>query len=132
MPYSDPARQAEYQRDWVARRRAEWFAGKKCAWCAAAKQLELDHVDGSKKVSHRIWSWSAQRREDELAKCQVLCRQCHVKKTDAAGENPDKLRARRHGTKTMYGKWGCRCPACKAGNAARQARFRAARKSQGE
>jgi hypothetical protein len=42
---------------------------------------ENDHVDPSKKTSHSIWSWSPERREAEIAKCQVLCRPCHQLKS---------------------------------------------------
>lgn len=33
------------------------------------------------KVDHRIWSWSLERREIELLKCQVLCAACHLDKS---------------------------------------------------
>jgi hypothetical protein len=93
MPYADPTRQAEYQRDWMAKRRAEWFADKVCAGCGSAEELELDHQDPSLKVSHRIWSWSRPRREAELAKCRPLCSPCHQRKSSgevARGENKVK------------------------------------------
>jgi hypothetical protein len=48
--------------------------------------LELDHVDPALKVSHRVWSWARERREAELAKCQVLCHDCHVAKTAEGNE----------------------------------------------
>jgi hypothetical protein len=81
MPYSDPAKQTEYQRQWMAKRRADWFEGKVCVECGAAGELDLDHKDPKKKVSHRIWSWSEERRLAELAKCRPLCIPCHEKKT---------------------------------------------------
>lgn len=77
MPYRDPAAQREYQRRWKARRRAEWFAGRTCQRCGAADHLEIHHRAGEDKVSHAIWSWSKPRRDAELAKCVVLCRDCH-------------------------------------------------------
>lgn len=86
MPYKDPDQQREYMRQWVAGRRAEWFKDKVCELCGNWENLELDHIDPSKKVSHSIWSWSAQRRETELVKCRVLCNECHKKKS--AGEHP--------------------------------------------
>jgi 5-methylcytosine-specific restriction endonuclease McrA len=81
MPYKDPARKREYMREWIARRRAEWFAGKVCALCGSRENLELDHIDPAQKVSHRIWSWSGERRNQELAKCRPLCRSCHKPKS---------------------------------------------------
>ncbi|MEM1417446.1 MAG: HNH endonuclease [Myxococcota bacterium] len=71
----------EYQREWMAARRAKFFEGKACARCGATEGLELDHVDPTEKVTHCVWSWSEQRRSEELAKCQVLCRRCHKAKT---------------------------------------------------
>lgn len=70
---------------WIAQRRADWFAGKSCLRCGT--DLQLDHIDSEQKVDHRIWSWSAERREVELAKCQVLCEPCHKWKTEACDEN---------------------------------------------
>lgn len=74
-------RKRAYQREWVAKRRAEYFADKCCARCSSTENMELDHIDPRQKVSNSIWSWSAERRNIELAKCQILCRPCHVKKT---------------------------------------------------
>ena len=88
MPYADPARQREYSREWLAVRRREYFAGKDCADCGSQERLELDHIDPRAKVDHKIWSWSAARREVELAKCQVLCHPCHLAKTKEHRESP--------------------------------------------
>lgn len=68
-------------RRWMAKRRATWFEGKSCTSCGSQTDLELDHIDPSKKVDHKVWSWSDERRKRELAKCQVLCHDCHVIKT---------------------------------------------------
>ena len=94
MPYADPEQQREYQRKWVARRRAEWFEGRSCVDCGSVEELQLDHVDAKQKMSHRIWSWSAALREAELAKCVVRCRFCHKIKTDELShERAQKLSA---------------------------------------
>lgn len=89
-----------YQREWVARRRAEFFADKVCVACGSSEDLELHHRDPAEKESHSIWSWSAERRDAELAKCEVRCAACHL---DAHG----KL----HGTAKRYD-LGCRCTCC--------------------
>lgn len=81
MPYADPDRQRQFNREWIARRRAEWFANKACYRCGTTRNLRLDHRDPDTKVSHKVWSWSQERRDVELAKCQVLCHDCHVWKT---------------------------------------------------
>jgi len=72
----------EYQRQWMAARRAEWFAENgPCALCGSWDDLELDHVDPATKVHHVVWSWSKARREAELAKCRALCETCHKAKS---------------------------------------------------
>ena len=111
MPYSDPERQREYQRQWIARRRNEFFKGKVCVKCGSTTDLRLDHIDPTKKVSHSIWSWSRSRRESELAKCQVLCHPCHVKKTLGQMPITHGYGVAGHGTKRMYSN-GCRCRPC--------------------
>lgn len=92
MPYSDKDRQRQYQREWYAKRRAEFFADKACVVCNATEELELDHIDSFSKTCHKIWSWAKSRREAEIAKCQVLCHRCHVIKTQLAGEFVPKFR----------------------------------------
>jgi hypothetical protein len=85
MPYADPAKQAEYQRAWMAKRRVAWIeASGPCVDCGSWENPEVDHVDASTKVEHRVWSWAAPRREAELAKCVVRCTDCHKQKS--AGE----------------------------------------------
>ena len=71
----------KYQREWVAKRRADFFKDKKCVQCGSTERLELDHIDRETKESHSIWSWSEVRRLAEIAKCQVLCHECHRLKT---------------------------------------------------
>ncbi len=123
VPYKDAAKQREYARLWIARRRAEYMADKACLDCGATEQLEIDHVDPTQKVSHRIWSWSAARRSAELAKCVVRCRECHLKRTVAQRSIPLI-----HGTANAYNKKACRCDECKA---FQRERFRARRAGRG-
>lgn len=96
MPHKDPAAHRRYLTERRARIRAEWLAEHgPCVDCGAADELEVDHVDPTKKVSHRVWEWSVARREAELAKCVVRCHDCHVKKTtinrEGAYYKPSKL-----------------------------------------
>lgn len=111
VPYKDPAAQAKAQREWIARRRAEWLEGKVCARCGGDGPFEIDHIDRSAKVTHRVWSWSEARREAELAKCQVLCVPCHRAKTNTEVSVPLK-----HGLNGYLGTKRCRCPVCTAAN----------------
>lgn len=120
MPYKNPEQQRQYQREWRAKRRADYFADKACVICDTTDRLELDHIDPSKKVAHSIWSWSDERRLAELAKCQVLCVTHHRQKTNA------QLRSKaKHGERNRY-RGGCRCTPCTEANTQYQAARRAA------
>lgn len=96
-----------YQRNWIAQRRAEYLGEMRCNQCGSADQLEFDHVDASEKAlpASRLWSMSDRnpRKLAELAKLQVLCRDCHLGKTYGEAE---------HGTRRMY-KRGCHCLRCR-------------------
>ena len=105
MPYKDKILQREYQRQWMEKRRLDFFIDKVCSHCGSNTNLTLDHIDPSKKLSHKIWSWSEERRNEELKKCQVLCDDCHKEKTREEGVNLE------HGSCTMY-RLGCRCYLC--------------------
>lgn len=105
MPFANKSARLEYQRNWIASRRSTFFAGKSCVECGSTEQLELDHIDPAQKVTHRIWSWSAKRRNEELAKCQILCSDCHSDKTI------NESQTARCGDASMYRR-GCRCESC--------------------
>lgn len=121
MPYTDKDKNRQYQREWIKKRRQTFFEGKTCLFCNSDESLELDHIDRSTKVAHGIWSWSEARRNDEIAKCQVLCRKCHQDKT-----TKECYPERQHGTVTMYHRGGCRCRPCTDANAAQRRKERAA------
>lgn len=104
MPYKDKAQQAEYQRRWKAERRARYTADQVCRECGSAENINWHHRDPSTKVSHRIWSWSIERLEAELAKCIPLCNVCHTRLHCAQHIV--------HGTATGYSHYGCRCRRC--------------------
>lgn len=87
MPYKDPAKQRAFALARWNKNRSVWFqANGPCKSCGTWEQLELDHMDPTTKVSHRIWSWSEKRRLAELTKCQVLCKGCHQAKTASRRE----------------------------------------------
>lgn len=101
-------------------RREAWFKENgPCRHCGSWNDLELDHIDPSEKEHHAIWSWSDERREAELKKCQPLCYGCHKKKTfqDLYASYPNH----------SYRK-GCRCVDCKAAHAKERREYRAAGK----
>ena len=97
----------------IKRCRQDWFAANgPCASCGLWDRLEVDHIDSTKKVDHRVWSWSVARRNEELAKCQPLCYNCHKKKHSG----PE------HGV-SGYAR-GCRCKECTDAKWAANAKWR--------
>src|SRR4051794_1354101 len=96
MPMATKEEQREYQREWMARRRAEWIAANgPCALCGSDNDLTIDHINpglkhkslkgknknGTRQGTGGIWSWSKARRDIELAKSRVLCSECHTTKS---------------------------------------------------
>jgi 5-methylcytosine-specific restriction endonuclease McrA len=86
MPYKDPAKQRAFQLEWIHVRRREWIeANGPCRKCGSPERLECDHVDPSAKAMspRALWSLATDNpvRVAELAKCQVLCYECHSEKT---------------------------------------------------
>lgn len=97
----------QYQNNWIKRRREKWFRENgPCKVCGSWKYLELDHIKPETKLTHRIWSWNAERQKLELIKCQALCKKCHKIKSDK-----EKTLPIIHGTRTGWEK-GCRCKKC--------------------
>ena len=79
-----PEEQKAYQAGWMAGRRSMWFRlNGPCVQCGSDKNLELDHINPEDKVTHNVWSFSKDKMEEELSKCQVLCNSCHKRKTAA-------------------------------------------------
>lgn len=120
--YKDKTKQLEYQRVWRNNRRAKYIKihGGECVDCGSKEKLEFDHTDRTQKVSHRIWTWSEQRIEEELAKCRLLCWPCHNKKSVEEMKYPTRV----HGTNLMYVKDKCRCALCKKAHAEKNRAYR--------
>lgn len=114
MPYKNAVEKSEKEKLRILERRNEWFSRfDGCAKCHRKENLEVDHIDPSKKFSHRIWNWNSARRERELVKCQPLCSEHHLEKTvDWSRRNL------KHGSKTAYANHGCRCGDCRGWNRA--------------
>lgn len=117
MPNPNAEYHKGYQAGWYAGKRAQFLLGKKCVECGSAKYLEVDHVEKKKKKTHRIWSRTGEFAEMELKKCQVLCKDCHFKKT--AREN-----TKGEHSLSAYKKRGCRCKICKGYKAADSRKYR--------
>jgi hypothetical protein len=79
----------------VTNRRQEWLSKNgPCVDCGSWENLEVDHVDPSTKDPRLrkgsgsvIFTWKAEKREKELAKCVVRCHECHMAKTIKNEEN---------------------------------------------
>lgn len=87
--------------------------GGKCVSCGTKKNLEFDHIKKKNKtmdISNSIDTNEAKLIK-EIKKCQLLCRPCHVKKTNDAWDYAvDKTK---HGSIWMYKKYKCRCQKCR-------------------
>lgn len=90
MGYKDPIQQREYQLQWMIERRTAWVLENGPCSCGSWDQLEVDHIDASQKEMNpsAIWSRRQEIREAELAKCQVLCEDCHKAKKRINQEQP--------------------------------------------
>jgi 5-methylcytosine-specific restriction endonuclease McrA len=85
--------------------------GGKCNICGSTKNLEIDHIDPTIKEKNLslLTGRSLERFLEELKKCQLLCKECHTKKSVA---DRDQLDARLvHGTLSSYRY--CKCELCR-------------------
>lgn len=102
----------KYMRDRMVRRRTQAIKqlGGKCVNCGSIENLEFDHVNQDPDPRTRrgrgsIWTFSEERFQAELAKCQLLCRDCHKQKTLNEISAP-------HGG-GLSGKKNCTCTLCR-------------------
>lgn len=115
MRRSTPEQRAKHAADELKRyrrRRQEAIhrMGGKCVRCSSTEQLELDHVDPDRKTFDISANWSIKPATwaDEAAKCQLLCRTCHQRKT------VEQRAARIPHGRRRYRSQGCRCAVCNA------------------
>lgn len=64
-----------------SRRRQHYLRGASCVRCGSTKHLDADHIDPTTKVTSDFWNWPEEEFQVEWAKCQWLCRKCHLLKT---------------------------------------------------
>jgi 5-methylcytosine-specific restriction endonuclease McrA len=112
---------AQYMRDRRRKRKAALIdmCGGECMDCGSTERLEFDHVDPLTKVkevsSAKMLDGPMARVLEEVAKCRLLCHDCHRLKTVRCGETGgghNKIINPAHGTAAQYN-WGCRCDDCK-------------------
>lgn len=93
--------------------------GGKCLKCAATENLHFHHRNPKEK-SFTVGSggsFSEERWQQELAKCDLLCRDCHI---------VEHKPAHVHGDVRRY--WqGCKCAECRAANTAHSRRYKRSR-----
>ena len=82
--------------------------GGKCVACGATEQLEIDHINMAEKEFDmtKAMTYSRKKVLEEMAKCQLLCKSCHLEKTKR--DNPKTVD---HGG-GLTGKRNCRCELC--------------------
>ncbi len=122
MPQRDPEAYREYMRKYMldryTKRRAEAIEtlGGKCKICESTVDLQFDHVDPSGKAFTiaKFSSASERKFREEIVKCQLLCRPCHVKKT--MQDNGQQDARETHGTLSSYRY--CKCDLCREAKAA--------------
>lgn len=85
--------------------------GGKCVICGATTDLQIDHIYRADKnfAVSQWWSSSRAKMDAELAKCQLLCRDCHKAKT--LWEVGQKAAITTHGTLSAYRY--CKCRICR-------------------
>lgn len=102
-----------YMKNRYKKRREEAlsFLGGKCVECGKLERLEFDHINPEDKkfTIAEIWTHSKEKFWKEIVKCQLLCKDCHNKKTQR--ENGKQVAKGKHGTISTY-KY-CRCEDCK-------------------
>jgi hypothetical protein len=90
MPYKDPEQQALVIRTWRGVRAKEWNAlkGGPCSDCGNSyppECMQWDHRLGETKVRSisSMWSQSREKVLAEIAKCDLVCANCHAIRTKA-------------------------------------------------
>ena len=117
MGYLDKEKQNQYQNKWLKTRRLSWIKDNgPCQDCGSEENLTVHHEDPTQKESHRVWSWTKERRDKELAKCVVLCRTCHKERHFPFN----------HGSRGYSA--GCKCIICKKAHSEYQKKWKASKK----
>jgi 5-methylcytosine-specific restriction endonuclease McrA len=90
--------------------------GGKCVQCGSTKDLQFDHKNPKHKNHdlNDIKDGDEDRITKELAKCVLLCPNCHLQKTKDNKEHVNKdKQPSRHGKIWHYKRYGCRCRKCR-------------------
>lgn len=105
----------EYIREYREKRKKEAirYLGGKCKKCNSKKNLEFDHIDPTTKKNQisSMFTSSIVQFYEELNKCQLLCRRCHLRKSSENGDYTRNRKAWQHGV-SGYINQKCRCEIC--------------------
>lgn len=106
----------EYIREYRKKRKLEALTllGGCCINCGTTSNLEFDHIDPLTKINiiSNMYTAKYELFIAEVHKCQLLCHDCHIEKSN---NNGDYLLHRikwQHG-KSGYNNQKCRCKICK-------------------
>lgn len=64
------------------REMAFYVLGDSCWECGSTSKLEIDHIDSNSRLVRTWWNLAWDKFLIELTKCQVLCQDCHIDKTE--------------------------------------------------
>lgn len=108
MAYKNKLEQRAYQLNYVTAKRRKYIEQLGCCFfCGSHDDIQIHHLNPDEKESHRIWSWSDERIENELRKCIAICESCHTKYHQL-----QRRKDIQHGTLSAY-RIGCRCTDCR-------------------
>lgn len=104
----------------VRKRKILAHLGNQCAACGVTENLQVDHVDHTKKNFTIMNNWGKAWviLLKELKLCQLLCKVCHLEKSISEGSLAkgwtSQPQGPKHGKIWTYSKYGCRCELCMA------------------
>lgn len=110
----------EYFRRYYHQRKLDYqkLLESHCNKCGSTEDLQFDHIDPKTKsfTISKLMNYSKEKVLEELRKCQLLCKSCHLHKSQEEGslsKKPHNKGKWKHGTTTSYMAKGCRCKVCK-------------------
>ena len=90
------SKQNERARDRYKRNRDDAIAllGGKCVGCGTTHNLEFDHIDRTQKKTNVTTLLKSSRDDlhEEIKKCRLLCRDCHIAKSRAHYDHEELLK----------------------------------------